>query len=69
MYFFKVISLVYIKNTEFGDTRFHFFQDGASMAWVSNQTNLPSFLPSFYSQKHPVLRNENARKIPFVTKK
>jgi hypothetical protein len=49
MYLFKV-SLVNIKNTAFVDKRFHCFQDGASMAWVFNQTNKPSF----YSHKHPI---------------
>lgn len=46
MYLFKVISLVNIKNKAFGDIRFHYFKDGASVAWVSNQTNKQTNKPS-----------------------
>ena len=48
--------------------RFNCFQDGTIMAWVSNQTNKPSYY-AYYTDKHPIWRNETTRKIPFVTKK
>lgn len=51
MYLLKVTSLVNTKNAAIGDVRFNCFQHGAIMAWVSNQTNKPSY----YADKHPHL--------------
>jgi hypothetical protein len=51
IYLFK-ISLVNTKNTADGATRFHCFQDGATMVWVSNQPNKNK--PTFYTDKHPI---------------
>lgn len=61
MYHCKVISLVNIKNTAFEDIRFHCFKDGASVAWVSNQTKKTFLLLSQTS--HLTKRNHSQNSV------